>query len=138
MKLWGSLLIILGLIWGVIAFNMSTSVKMEGKEISSGEHSSYTEPREIYNLSLAGERTLNLTIAAVITVVGAILFGFGSTQTSGNSNPNARKCPFCAEAIQPEAIVCKHCKSDLSAIPKNPENLSENELNKLIEKLKLK
>lgn len=117
---------------------MPTSVKLEGKTIGSGEYSSYIEPREVYNLSLASERNLNLTIAAVITVIGAILFGFGSTQTSGNSNPSARKCPFCAESIQPEAIVCKHCKSDLSAIPKNPENLSEVELNKLIEKLKLK
>lgn len=124
MKLWGSVLIVVGLFWGVIAFSMSTSVKS-------------IDGSQVFNLSLADNRNLNITIAGVITVIGTILFGFGSLQSSGNSNPNARKCPFCDEAIQPKALICKHCKSDLSVvIRKNPEYLSEVELNKLIEKLK--
>jgi hypothetical protein len=29
--------------------------------------------------------------------------------------PDSRTCPFCAESIQPAAIVCKHCHRDLPA-----------------------
>ena len=33
------------------------------------------------------------------------------------SAPQTRKCPHCAEWVQVEAKVCKHCRRDLPAIP---------------------
>jgi hypothetical protein len=30
-----------------------------------------------------------------------------------------RKCPFCAETVRLEAIVCPHCQRDLPAAPKS-------------------
>lgn len=36
-------------------------------------------------------------------------------QASPPAITTGRTCPFCAEAIQPAAIVCKHCGRDLPA-----------------------
>ena len=56
--------------------------------------------------------TLKVTAGLLMALLGSK----GSSQTSSmpvSSSSEQRVCPFCAESVKEEAIVCKHCNRDL-------------------------
>ncbi len=65
--------------------------------------------------------------------IGWLIVALSEDQTATKSSDGRAlvKCPFCAEMILAEAIVCKHCGKRLSGG-------GEDQLAKLVEKLEMK
>jgi hypothetical protein len=117
MKGTGILLIIIGAIWTIIAFNMNTTVESGGEKIGSGAYSIEIPKMKVNNLGLMDERRNHLMFAGLTIVVGVILFGFGALSENRNVQSGITKgCPFCAEIIQAEAKFCRFCQKDLASI----------------------
>lgn len=112
MKPFGIFFILVGIVWGVIAYNMETTVTVGGETIGSGSFSVYVPKNEVNNLGLMDTRRNHLMFSGLSIIVGVLLFGFGSISRSTDSS-KLKKCPFCAEAIQPDAKKCRYCNGDL-------------------------
>lgn len=105
-KIFGLCLIIAGAIWGIIAFNMKTTVETESKTFGEGMYSIRVPSQTVHNLDLADQRRNHLTGAGITLLSGILLFGFGSMQSKTEGakvvvTPE-RKCPFCDELIKSE------------------------------------
>ena len=77
----------------------------------------------VHNIGLMNDKQNLLLVFAVLVIAGAIFAARGgarASETTVSAGP-LRKCPYCAESIQIEAKICRHCGKDLERKPADPD-----------------
>jgi hypothetical protein len=117
MRKLGIVLMAIGVLWGLVAFNMQTTVVTEGKTFGSGQFAIQVPRAEVNNIGLLDNRRNHLMLAGLLVVAGVLLYGFGTLSKAPLGETGNRKCPYCAELVKAEAIKCRHCNSDIPPLP---------------------
>jgi hypothetical protein len=117
MKTLGILLLGIGCLWALVAFNADTTVETESQFIGS----TYIPSQKVNNIGKMDERRNHLILSALAIVVGVILFSVGKVKEPSapshlDTNVGNRKCPFCAEFVKAEAVICRFCQKELPPI----------------------
>lgn len=77
----------------------------------------------VNNIGLMNDRQnvilMAVAVAMAMAIVGAVFFGFVSRANAPVSSVTApsnsiRACPYCAETIKAEAVVCRFCNRDVA------------------------
>ena len=108
MKVWGGLIIAIGVIWFFIAFNMDTTVAVRYGEISAFGIDTSGYPDRVQNIYLAAEKQNHMFASAFATLIGLILFFMG--YRAEEKVENQKKCPKCGQLISLEAVQCGYCQ----------------------------
>ncbi|MEQ1622145.1 MAG: hypothetical protein ABL919_12115 [Methylococcales bacterium] len=110
MKKVGIILVVIGFLGIMLALGMETSV------------SSYGVSR-VQNIGLMNEQQNLLIVFIALAIVGVLILVSGNRKaqsTEKNSSDSVtRNCPYCAEIIKAQAIICRYCDRDIVPILTN-------------------
>ena len=87
----------------------------------------------VNNIGLINDKQNLLLVFAAMSIVGAIFVAFGGNRTPpevastpaptvATASRNERTCPFCAEEIRIDAVVCRYCQRDIPAADHSSSN----------------
>jgi len=117
MKGWGLFLIFVGVICAFLAIKMDTSVAigLTGR---------------VNNLGLMNLQTNLLIGAGIAFISGILLIGF-SPKPEASSSEAIRICPYCAEQVKAQAVICRFCQKDLPVLNLDSADREESDVDLL-------
>ena len=127
MREFGYCLLVVGILWLIVAFNMETSVATSG---------SIYLPSRVENIGLIARRENHMYVAGLLIVISTLLVIFGSNkhavisparaenarEGAAERAPTEKVCVACKSSIPHDATRCKYCTE------KQPERALEEPL----------